>query len=79
MKIKPLQHDDVVSIERVVVLEPDDADEEMTTAMGELDHGTYAIDSCGRVWRLVESVSGLIREFTESDGIKRRRAKRAVR
>jgi len=77
MRIKPLRHDDVISLERVVVLEPADEDEDMATASGELDHGTYAIDSLGRVWRQVETVSGLMREFTESDGVKRRRAKRA--
>lgn len=73
MKIRPLAQPDIVSIERIIAIV---AEEDETMNSGELDEGTYALDSVGRVWRLVETVSGLVSEFTESDGIKRRRAKR---
>ena len=73
MKIRPLAQPDIVSIERIIAIV---AEEDEIMNSGELDEGTYALDSVGRVWRLVETVSGLVSEFTESDGIKRRRAKR---
>lgn len=74
MKIRPLGQPDIVSIERILVIE---SEEDETMATAELDEGTYALDSTGRVWRLVETVSGLMEHFTEHDGVKRRRAKRA--
>ena len=72
MKIKPMALDDVVSIDRILMI----TEEEHDSMVGELDAGMYALDSMGRVWRLVETATGLMTEFTESDGIKRRRGKR---
>jgi len=52
-------------------------DEDESLATGELEEGTYALDSAGRVWKLCETASGLIEHFTEHDAVgKRRRAKR---
>ena len=76
MKIAPRPDLDIVSIERVIVIE---AEEDETMNSGELDEGIYALDSLGRVWRKVETVSGLVTEFTEQDPVgKRRRAKRTA-
>lgn len=73
MKVRPLGQPDIVSIERVLKIELDE-DESLPT--GELEEGTYALDSTGRVWKMCETVSGLVEQFTEHDGVKRRRAKR---
>ncbi len=75
MKVKALPMADVVSIERMVRIDEEE-DEETLTSTGELERGTYALDSLGRVWRQVETVTGLMTEFTEHDGVRRRRAKR---
>ena len=75
MKIKAIPMPDVISLEKIIRIGESDDDDE-TLANGELEPGTYAMDSTGRVWREIETVSGLIQELTESDGIKRRRAKR---
>jgi len=65
---------DVVSIDRIIdIREEEDED---TFGSGELDEATYAMDSLGRVWRLVESATGMIQAFTDHDGVKRRRGKR---
>ena len=73
MKVRPLAQPDIVSIERILVIE---SEEDETMGSIELDEGTYALDSLGRVWKLIETASGLIEHFTEHDGVKRRRAKR---
>ena len=74
MKIRPVAQLDIVSIERIAEVIPD---EEETLNTDELDPGTYALDSQGRVWKLVETVTGLMEHFTETDAIgKRRKAKR---
>ena len=73
MKVRPREQPDIVSIERILTIE---LDEDECLPTGELEEGTYALDSLGRVWKLCETVSGLVEHFTESDGVKRRRAKR---
>ncbi len=73
MKVRTIGQADIVSIERVLTIA---LDEDECLPTGELEEGTYALDSAGRVWRLCETVSGLVEHFTESDGVKRRRAKR---
>ena len=74
MKVRTLPQLDVVSIERIAeVVEGEDE----TLNTHELDPGTYALDSYGRVWKLVETVTGLMEHFTETDPVgKRRKAKR---
>ena len=73
MKIRAVGQLEIVSIERVAeVVEGED--ESLNTH--ELDPGTYALDSHGRVWKLIETVTGLMEHFTEHDGVKRRWAKR---
>ena len=74
MKIRPVNQLDIVSIERIAeVVEGEDE----TLNTQELDPGTYALDSYWRVWKLIETVTGLMEHFTETDPIgKRRKAKR---
>ena len=76
MKIRPLAQLDIVSIEKIVRIEEEE--EESLGQLGDLESGIYALDSMGRLWRQMEAATGLLAEFTESDGIKRRRAKRVV-
>ena len=76
VKIREQAQSDIISIEKVVRVVEEEDDPSVT---GELDAGVYALDSVGRVWRLVESATGLMMEFTEHDGVKRRRAKRVAR
>ena len=73
MKVRPIGQTDIVSIERILTI---NLDEDECLPAGELEEGTYALDSTGRVWRMCETASGLVEQFTESDGVKRRRAKR---
>ena len=74
MKIRPVDQLDIVSIERIAeVVEGEDE----TLNTHELDPGTYALDSYGRVWKLVETVTGLMEHFTVHDGVRRKKAKRA--
>jgi len=73
MKIRPLPDSDIVSIEKIVAIE---AEEDETMGSVELDEGIYALDSLGRIWKKVETASGLIEHFTTHDGVKRQRAKR---
>ena len=74
MKVRPPAQLDIVSIEKIVVIEEEE-DESLGT-LGDLEAGTYALDNTGRLWRQMTAATGLIAEFTESDGVKRRRAKR---
>ena len=76
MKIRPLGQSDIISIEKIVVIQEDE--DESLGLLGDLEAGIYALDSTGRLWRQMEAATGLIAEFTEQDNVgKRRRAKRA--
>lgn len=78
MNVRTLMTDDVVSIERVVVVAAEEADEE-SMADPEMAPGTYALDSQGRLWRLCEAFTGVLREVTEHDGVRRTRKRRTSR
>jgi hypothetical protein len=73
MKVYDIPLEQIVSLERLVRVE---SGEDEVGESNELEDGLYAIDSEGRVWKQLSSITGILQAATEHDGVKRRRRKR---